>query len=57
MRAKDFSIILDDVAITDTQFSPLFTQVRYCAKFSKSSLKPDFEVFFSVDINKLNLVD
>merc|ERR1711937_1120012 len=26
MRAKDFSIILDDVAITDTQFSPLFTQ-------------------------------
>jgi len=25
-RAKDFSIILDDVAITDTQFSPLFTQ-------------------------------
>merc|ERR1712110_1376420 len=25
-RARDFSIILDDVAITDTQFSPLFTQ-------------------------------
>ena len=29
MRAKDFSIILDDVAITDTQFSPLFTQVCF----------------------------
>ena len=26
-RARDFHIILDDVAITDTQFSPLFTQV------------------------------
>merc|ERR1712037_85985 len=25
-RARDFHIILDDVAITDTQFSPLFTQ-------------------------------
>ncbi|CBY38454.1 unnamed protein product [Oikopleura dioica] len=25
-RARDFNIILDDVAITDTQFSPLFTQ-------------------------------
>merc|ERR1712180_398337 len=25
-RSKDFKIILDDVAITDTQFSPLFTQ-------------------------------
>ena len=26
-RAKDFQIILDDVAITDTGFSPRFTQV------------------------------
>ena len=27
-RAKDFQIILDDVAITDTGFSPRFTQVN-----------------------------
>ena len=28
-RAKDFQIILDDVAITDTGFSPRFTQVNH----------------------------